>query len=195
MSEFMKTRFEELAYKIMEGIPIAYREERFDDVERELLSLIDTAVGDEEKYQAFGMLAQHYNSPLVNNFPLAEEAMRKCIEVIPERADAWLNLAEHFHYCREDLDCAARYIEVALEKGLATGERVRQILGSRIRIAIAQRNYPIVNVSLKKLVDYQPESGAFDVGLESDFIPKIPSHLVDDQILSLYMGMVGQGKN
>ncbi len=186
----MKQNFYEKMRQFDLNLPIAYRRKKFEAVETELRNMLEIAEDLAQKYLVLGMMVNHYH--FIGKLPLAEDAIRKRITLNQEQVDGWLGLAEHFHYHDEDFDRAAQYIEVALQKALATRELVRQVLGVRIRIALAQKNYRIVNDSLLMLADYRPPKGGFDVAIESDFILQIPANSVDEDVLSRYKALVSK---
>lgn len=164
------------------------RDGKFEAVEMKLQELLALAVGVDEKQHVFGMLANHYN--LVDDAPRALRALQDRLALCPESAQSWLGLAEYFHYHDIDLAKASENIEIALEKSLAEGVQVVQVLGARIRIALEMKDYARVNDSLSHLLEYTHPPGSIDVAPESDFISQLPHEAVDADLLARYEAMV-----
>ncbi|MBY0572857.1 MAG: hypothetical protein K2P84_04190 [Undibacterium sp.] len=165
-----------------------YAADRFDDVEKLLSNLLEFAKTNDEKDLVFSELVNHYHR--AKKLLDAKTLLKERIELAPDRVSGWLGMAEHFHYHDVDLDRASENIEIALRNAIVQKELVRQVLGVRIRIALEQGKYEVVNQSLRELVDYQVPEAGLDVGFEKDFVSQIPVHLVDEAILNRYMKMI-----
>jgi hypothetical protein len=164
-----------------------YAADRFDDVEKLLINLLQFAKTTDEKDFVFSELIGHFH--IAKKLLHAKTLLKERIELAPDRVSGWLGMAEHFHYHDVDLDRASESIEMALRNAIVQKELVRQVLGVRIRIALKQGRYEVVNQSLRELVNYQVPEGGLDVGFEKDFVPQIPVHLVEQVVLDRYVKM------
>lgn len=191
VSESIENRFYEDVKQINDEMPAAYRQKRFEEVEAKLLNILAISNGTEQRLCALDMLVNHYH--LVGKMQLALNAIHERISAAPQQVEGLLGLAEHFHYYEVDLARAAKYIEAALQEGFAQGEFVRQVLGVRIRIALARKDYSIVKESIAMLLDYRPTPGKIDVALEQDFVSEIPAGVVDSEVLNRYVALASKG--
>ncbi len=155
--------------------------------ERNLADLDACAQSHEEQAHALHCATSLYH--LMGDAARAEKAIRASIELEPDSAQHWLGLTEHFHYHDVDLARAAQYVEVALVKALAEGMQVRQVLGTRIRIALEQASYGSIEDSLMQLVGYQCMPGSCDVAYETDFVARIPAGAVPDCLVRQYQDL------
>jgi hypothetical protein len=179
---------DEKLWMISQRRAAAYSEERYKEFEAELNAFYLEAQDDDQRFSATSMLADHYHQTKADGRALA--AIRQSITIFPERVEAWLALAEHFHYYQINLDEAASAIEVALQKAIVENCQVRQVLGVRIRIALERGEYGVVNDSLARLVEYKVPKGGFDVALERDFVSRIPEQTVDEKLLRQYEALL-----
>lgn len=188
----MKTAFESQIYAITRELPRAHVENRLPEIEQALLDLQPVAVTKEEKFSLQNELGMLYG--LQQDWPKTREALRTCTVIDSTRVEGWLGLAEHYHYYDVDLAKALTYIEKALEVALATSDLVRQVLGVKIRIALALANFSAVEQSLQMLVEYKCPKGAFDIALESDFIARIPVGAASTELVDRYMALVNSSR-
>jgi hypothetical protein len=177
--------------EIGRNIPLAYREERFAQVEEELLTLLDIAGSPGDKCDVLCVLANHYH--YLQNDALGLEALQKSVAYCPDDVNAWIGLTEHFHYHDVDLTRAAECVETALQKATAANALVRQVLGVRLRIALEQDNHDLVNATLTSLIDFVPSKGSIDVAFETDFISRMPLQFIDRALLERYKALAGVG--
>jgi tetratricopeptide (TPR) repeat protein len=143
------------------------------DVTGILQAALRDAEDSDEKLYILSRLASEYQ--LLNRLEAAEDAIRKQIDLDPNKPEAWLQLATHYYRYMHDLPKALSIVEVAVERAEREGNFVRQVYAERIRIALEMKNYQLVENSLAKLIEYTPKPGSIDVELESDFLPRIPA--------------------
>lgn len=184
----MTTDFDEKNNAIRRKLPLAYMEERFVEIEEDLMQLLRLANTADEKFIVQGKLASHY--AFQQDWSRAEKALVARTVIDGARVEGWLGLAEHFHYYNEDLGLAFTYVEKALAAALAANELVRQVLGVKIRVALSLANFPAVEQSLLMLIEYEPPKGGFDIALESDFISIIPTGAVIPELVTRYKAIV-----
>lgn len=184
----MTIEFDLKAEAIGKKLPLAYKNGHFSEVEQELMELQALAANSDERFRALGKLAAHY--AFQNDWPKTEKALQERIEIDATRVEGWLGLAEHFHYYNEDLGLALEYAEKALTAAFSSGDFVRQVLGVKIRIALAIGNYSAVEQSLRALVEHKCSKGGLDISFESDFISQIPLDAVSPDLLDSYKALV-----
>lgn len=138
----------------------------------------------DEKLFILSTLASEYQ--LLGKLEAAEDAIKKRIDLDPDKPEAWLQLASHYYGVVHDLPKALSTVEVAVEKAAREGNFVRQAHAERIRIALETKNYSVVESSLAKLIEYTPKPGSIDVELESDFLPRIPASGVRNDLVENY---------
>lgn len=143
---------------------------------------LDTAQDKEEEEFFLSTLAHEY--AYSGRFDEAESTIRKQLEIAPDSPVAWVQLASHFLYNTRELKKALSAAEIAVEHAEAQGGFVRYTHGVRIRIALEMKKYEIVEASLVKLVEYTPEQP--EIGLEGDFINRIPKGKVNKEIVDRY---------
>jgi tetratricopeptide (TPR) repeat protein len=164
-----------------------YKEKRFVEFEQFLKDLLLICESDADRFDVLELLSQHYH--VLEDDKSALLAIQERVSLCPNRTEAWLALAEHYHYHDINLEKAATAIESALSIAIVEKCQVRQILGVRIRIALARVDYDMVSNSLSILLDYKVPKNGFDVALEYDFIPRIPVNVIDNDILDRYTAM------
>jgi tetratricopeptide (TPR) repeat protein len=139
---------------------------------------------DEEKLYVYSLLI----SELQNHGRVeeAEATIRARIEIRPNKPDSWITLALHYFYYANQPAEALSAINTAIDKARLDGNFVRQSHIERIRIALDLRRYPVVEESLTELLEYEPERESLDVQLESDFLSRIPSGVVNAAVIERY---------
>jgi tetratricopeptide (TPR) repeat protein len=169
------------------------------DLKPTLQAALAAAEDDEERARILSRLASEWPLELANlpfddkhkaKFEAAEVVIRKCIEVQPDDPYHWIRLAEHYHYYATDLQKALQAINTAIEKAENEKAFVRQAHGARIRIALELQQYPLVEKSLDALIAYSPPSNSPDVALEHDFLRKIPTGAVRDELVARYKAVL-----
>ena len=123
-------------------------------------------------------------------FDEVEALLRRCVELQPDDPYYRIRLAEHFHYYASDLRKALEAINAAVEKAEKNGTFVRQAHGTRIRIALDLKDYPIVEKSLEVLTSYSPLPGSPDVAPEKDFLKKIPPGAIRNDLVARYKAIL-----
>lgn len=155
-----------------------------------ILATLRTAKDKDEQTYLLSSLASEYQS--LGKLPEAEEAIRNQINLAPDSPDGWIQLAGHLYRYAKDLPKALSTVELAVTKALVNGHFVRQALAERIRIALDMKNYPIVEASMLKLIEYVPKPGSLDVRLETDFLTRIPVGTISIEIVEKYRKLSGQ---
>jgi hypothetical protein len=117
----------------------------------------------------------------------AEEAIRTWTSAAPQDPYPWISLADLYAYYKGDFARAKTAIDSAIDRANEVKGFYRQAHGTRIRIALKLGDLRAVEASLKALVDWKPATGAPDVGLETDFLSRIPAGAIDKRVLDLYL--------
>lgn len=165
-----------------------YRRQEFDQYEGALNDLRLNAVDRDELNEVISALISHYHYVDKNGEALRE--LEEQVRLLPDEVEGWLGIAEHFHYHEIDLVKAASHIETALDRALARGIQVRQVLGVRARIAIARDDFRLAENSIRRLIDYKLPSEGLDVSLEDDFLSTIPVGAIDHALIAEYQDLV-----
>lgn len=170
--------------------PSLYREKRFEEVEHGLQQLLALAANPEEVWHIKSLLISHYYFLNDDNrsLQLIDEHLKQGGAVL----QALIALAEHYHYYQIDVKKAACAIEKALVEALTLGSQVRQVLGIRIRIALLNEDYRLVEDSLKQLVEYKLQKNALDVAFETDFVEAISIAEVSQDLVRQYKGILAR---
>jgi tetratricopeptide (TPR) repeat protein len=130
-------------------------------------------------------LAGEYS--MVGDFENAERALRERIAISNDAASSWISLADHHLYATGNLHAARTAIERALRQALNENSFIRQAAGTRIRVALALRDYPYVEDTLRLLMTEAAKSSAPDTAYETDFVRRIPPGTVNTQMIENYM--------
>jgi tetratricopeptide (TPR) repeat protein len=169
------------------------------DLKPALQAALHAAQDDEERAFILSHLASEWPLELARlpfdnkhkaKFKEAEAVIRKCLKLQPDDPYHWIRLAEHFHYYATDLKKALQAINAAIEKAEKDKLFVRQAHGARIRIALELKDYALVEKSLEALIAYSPLPNRPDVALERDFLKKIPSGAVRDDVVARYKAIL-----
>ncbi|MFL6679982.1 MAG: hypothetical protein ACJ8IK_16715 [Burkholderiaceae bacterium] len=168
--------------------PLLYRQGRFEDVTDSLLRLMADARDVDQRIAVRATLASHYQ--FIGNKAAALQTISEQIDEKPDDLQSLIALAEHFHYCQVDLFKAADAVERALAVATAQSFLVRQVLGTRMRIALETGEFELASDSLSRLIDYKPPEGALDVAYERDFIKRIPPGVIEPALIARYIELL-----
>lgn len=112
----------------------------------------------------------------------AERVRKELANDFPADPSPLISLAEQKLYYEHKPAEAMESIDQALERAMRTGNFRRQALGVKARISISLGRYDIVEDILRQLMTLQLKPGNLDIGLEWDFIHKIPLGVIDKGI-------------
>jgi len=175
-------------YAKLRELDIKVRDIKNADRNADVTGILQTALrkteGLDEKLYILSRLASEFQ--LLRRPKEAEGAIKDQIALDPNKPESWLLLATLYFRYTEDLPSALSAVEVAIEKAAKEGNFVRQAHAERIRIALATKNYEIVESSLMTLIEYVPKPGSIDVELEYDFLPRIPDRGVRNDLIEKY---------
>lgn len=77
-------------------------------------------------------------------------------------------------------------IDRALERARRSGNFRRNALGVKARIAEKMRRYELIADVLREIMEIKPGESRIDVGVERDFVDRLPSGAIDDELLQRY---------
>ncbi len=164
--------------------PSLYRQGRFDEVKDVAHRLIADAHDAEQRNNARSILVSHHQ--YLGDFEAALAVIEAQIEEKADDLQAWLALTEHHHYAKVDLARAANAAETTLSLATQQAVLVRQVLGVRMRIALATGDFDKANETLSRLIDYNPPAHSLDVAYEGDFLENVPAGAIDAALISRY---------
>jgi len=150
---------------------------------------LDHCANHEERAYLLHQLAAEYQ--LHKDYTAAQNALERLVSSCPEDPEPWIRLAEHFHYHSPNIVKARWAANTAIRLATAQGNFVRQAHGVRIRIALDAEDYRAIEESVRVLIDFTPRPDAIDVGLESDFLPRLPRQFVEANLIRLYAERLG----
>lgn len=116
----------------------------------------------------------------------AEKTIRKAIAEEPDDPVCWKRLATHLLSNAGNPKGATKAIETALKKAEARGALIRDMLATRIDIALAREDYPVVEDSLARMLNAPYGPGDEYVHLDDHFLNRIPPGKVDEALLDRY---------
>lgn len=164
--------------------PSFYRQGRFDEVEDAARRLIADSNDAERRNSARAVLVSHYQ--FQGDFDAALALIEAQIEDKTDDLQAWLALTEHHHYAKVDLASAAAAVETTLSLAIQQTLLVRQVLGVRMRIALATGAFDKASETLARLIEYAPPAHSLDVAYEGDFLENVPVGAIDPTLITKY---------
>jgi hypothetical protein len=97
-----------------------------------------------------------------------------------------IELAEQKLYYEEKLDEALEIVEKAVERARASGNFRRNALGVKARIAEKLQRYDLIADVLREIMTIRFAESRVDVGVERDFVDRLPSGVIDKALLRRY---------
>lgn len=116
----------------------------------------------------------------------AEKTIRRGIAEQPDDPSCWKRLAQYYLSHGANPAKAEKAIETALEKAESRGSMIRDVLATRIEIALERQDYRVVEDSLKRMLSapYGPDEEY--IHLDDHFLNRIPPDKVDEALLEQY---------
>jgi len=164
--------------------PSLYRQGRFDEMEDAVHRLIADGHDAAQRNNARSILVSLHQYR--GDFEPALAVIEAQIEEKADDLQAWLALTEHHHYAKADLARATNAVEMTLSLATQQAFLVRQVLGVRMRIALATCDFDKANETLSRLIDYKPPAHSLDVAYEVDFLENVPAGAIDAALISRY---------
>jgi len=160
------------------------RSEGFAAAIRFVESTIKQAADRETRQLLFADLS-HYQAA-AGQFAKAEKTIRRAIAEQPDDPSCWKRLAQHYLSHAAAPAKAEKAIETALEKAESRGSMIRDVLATRIEIALERQDYRAVEDSLKRMLSapYGPDEEY--IHLDDHFLNRIPPGKVDEALLEQY---------
>lgn len=116
----------------------------------------------------------------------AENILLELSEQDPIEPYPLIDLAGQKLYYEQRPDEALDIIERAVERARASGSFRRNALGVKARIAEKLRRYDLIAEVLKEIMTIKFVELRVDVGIERDFVDRLPSDVIDRKLLEQY---------
>lgn len=120
-------------------------------------------------------------------------AIDDLIALAPDEPIGWSRLAAWHFYCHgaysaneQTLGAALSAINVAVARAREQGSHLRYCLNERARIAVAMKNWDIVEQTLNEILAIPAGRGVPDIALEDDFLQRVPERTIDCDLLRRY---------
>jgi hypothetical protein len=95
-------------------------------------------------------------------------------------------LAEQKLYYEQKLDEALEIVERAIERARSSGYFRRNALGVKARIAEKLQRYDLISDVLREIMTTKFTGSRVDVGVERDFVERLPTGVIDAELLAQY---------
>jgi tetratricopeptide (TPR) repeat protein len=116
----------------------------------------------------------------------AENILLKLSEQNPVEPSPLISLAEQKLYYEERPDEALEIIDRAIGRARASGNFRRNALGVKARIAEKLRRYDLIAEVMREIMTINLAGSRIDVGIERDFVDRLPAGVVDSELLKQY---------
>jgi hypothetical protein len=116
----------------------------------------------------------------------AEQALLELAAQFPDDPTPLISLAEQKLYFEREPEKALEIADRALERACTSGNFRRQAMGVKARIAISLKRYDLVEDVLRTLLDLEYGPGNVDIGVERDFLDRLPTGAVDPELADRY---------
>ncbi len=149
-----------------------------------LRKLLKRAVNNDEYIALAGLLLSEY--AVFEMYDEQEILIRDEIKRFPNQPIPQITLANFLATVKKDLKGARKAAESAVKKAHEDGNFIRDAYNCRARIAVRAADYELLEDTLHKLIEYNPEPSSANVRLETDFLENIPEGAVDNDLLRTY---------
>ena len=123
----------------------------------------------------------------------ADRAYRDALALSPDNVITLTSLAQMNHFQAKKLDVALQWAETATAVAEKQLLFVRLAYGVLCRIAIALERHDLIERSIRRLIEYIPPSNPdADIGLEYDFVSRIPAGALPPGLLEAYQEKLGR---
>lgn len=129
----------------------------------------------------------------------AVAVLHQSIELRPEDPLNWCRLSlihstreRHPRPDSESLKAALAAIDQGVEAARRVGALVRYCLNSRCRIVVSMRRYDLLEETLREILTLPVGPGIPDIGLEDDFLRRVPEGAVDSGLLATYRAALAE---
>jgi tetratricopeptide (TPR) repeat protein len=116
----------------------------------------------------------------------AEGVLLDISERSPAEPYPLIALAEQKLYYEGRLEEALEIVEKALERARASGTFRRNALGMKARIAEKLRRYDLISGILREILTMKGSVRLVDVGVERDFVDRLPAGVIEAELLQEY---------
>jgi tetratricopeptide (TPR) repeat protein len=143
------------------------------------------AESDEETTQSLAfILASEFGRQ--ERYGEAETILLNLSERNPAEPYPLIALAEQKLYYEEKPDEALEIVESAIERARASGNFRRNALGVKARIAEKLQRYDLIADIIREIMTIKFAESRIDVGLERDFVDRLPSGVVAAELVQQY---------
>lgn len=108
------------------------------------------------------------------------------IERRPNAVRPMISKATYYHYLRDDLEEALKWIDAAVERAFRTKFFLREALGTKARILLDLRRGEELGQVLEQIMSLDIYRDVPDIGKERDFVDRAPPGLIREDIISRY---------
>jgi hypothetical protein len=120
------------------------------------------------------------------NYAASEVAYLADFNANPNDPRPLISLASQKFHDERQPKAAMRIIDRAVEVAMLAGIFRREALGFKARIAVQLKAYPVVEESLRKIMDLTFTPGNLDVDAERDFLDRVPQGAIDANLARVY---------
>jgi tetratricopeptide (TPR) repeat protein len=124
---------------------------------------------------------------VVEQFDRELDVMRKAAVEFPNEPVPWISLAARLSYDQETIKEAQQFIERGLEIAIRNDRFVRYALGTRARIASRIGDYPLLEETVRRLIEDAPKIRTEDGGFETDFLDTVADDAIDRRVRERYL--------
>ena len=139
-------------------------------------------VEDNERYLVFLMLLGEHADH--RRFMEAEDVILKITHECSDEPLAWIEIANHYLYVRQDnkkaLNASSKGVETARKKG----SFVVHALNTQCRIARKLEDYDLLANSIADLIAFKNPPNTPDSAYECDFLANLPEGSIDSRLIS-----------
>jgi tetratricopeptide (TPR) repeat protein len=130
------------------------------------------------------ILAQEYGH--AQDYAASEAIYLALVEAEPDDPTPLIKLAEQKFYFERQLEAAMRIIDRAIAVACGSGKLRRNALSVKARIALAMREFQVVEGVLKRIMQLGLEYGYTDTGGMRDFFDRLPPGSIDPEVARQY---------
>jgi hypothetical protein len=121
-----------------------------------------------------------------DDYAACEAIYLQLFETKPDDPVPLIKLAEQKLYFEKQPEAAMRIIDRAIGAAYGSGNFRRNALGVKARIALAMKDFKIVEGVLTQIIQLGFEYGNTDVGFMRDFLDRLPPGSIDPEVARQY---------
>jgi len=114
------------------------------------------------------------------------------LSLVPSHPEPWMEMVKYYRDDIHDTEQATIASEVAVSVAKLDGNFVRQSLGERIRTLLKAGKVEFANECLLQIINFRPNQGSVDIGLENDFLLYPTASELNQNIVAQYRAMLSK---